>query len=431
MKLKNYSGYIIIAIFLVATFAIWASISPLGTRFANYDVFTHSLGQITGLLGTVLFALTFVLTTRLRFLEDLFGGLDKVYKTHHLLGVSAFVLLLFHPILLVLKFIPSNVNLAATYLWPSGSWAVNYGIIALVGMIILIILTFFVNLKYKVWKNSHKIMGAVFLVALFHIFMVTTDISRSASLKYWMLFVSVIGVCSHIYGSYLKHFVIDDYEYKVISVSANGKINEIKLEAIANQMGFEPGQFIFIKFAQAGFSEKHPFTIASKPGKTITLNVKELGDFTSNLNNLKVGTKAIIEGPYGRFNALKNKKDQIWIAGGIGITPFLSFAEEIEANKSKYSQKIDLYYCVREKEEAIFLEKLMNLKSKAPNLNIHLHCSNKSGRVDVNWIDKESSIAGKSIYICGPPAMAKHLREQLQNKGHNDIYMEEFNFNEN
>ena len=96
-------------------------------------------------------------------------------------------------------------------------------------------------------------------------------------------------------------------------------------------MAFLPGQFVFVDFHQDGISaETHPFSIASTPGQTtLEVVVRSLGDYTSRLMGLKPGAMARVEGPFGRFTYHRHRnRDQIWIAGGIGITPFMSMVQD-------------------------------------------------------------------------------------------------------
>lgn len=419
----------IILIVCLVTFLIWATMMPLKYRFQNYSEGTHSVGQLAGLLGTVLFALTFVLTTRLKIIEDAFSGLDKAYKAHHILGVISFVLLLFHPILLVLNFIPSNIRQAAVYLWPSNSWAVNYGIIALLSMILLISLTFYAKIKYRPWRISHKFMGLVFIIACFHIFLIPTDITWSPLLKGWMAAICAIGLGSHAYGSYLRFYLKKDFLYSVKSIKSSDNITTLELEPHSKSLNFMPGQFVFVSFDHPGLTEKHPFTIASAPGRTLKFMIKESGDFTKKIKEINKGASAHIEGPYGRLNATEDSNNQVWIAGGIGITPFLSFAEA--TSKKKDPPKIDLYYCVQNEKEALALDNLRSITKSHTSLRIILHCSDVHGRINSEVIEKKSGpLLNKNIYICGPISMMNSLEHQLIAKGvpQNKIHKEEFGF---
>ncbi|MEK6855689.1 MAG: ferric reductase-like transmembrane domain-containing protein [Nanoarchaeota archaeon] len=417
--MKLSIGSLWIWILSIVPIFIWLIVRVGTNKFNGYSVFTHSLGQLSGLVGMTMFALTFILTTRLWFIEKYFGGLDKGYKVHHSLGVFAFVLILFHPILLVLNYIPSNINIAAIYFIPSSDWPINFGIIALAGFIILIILTIFAKIAYQKWKFTHKFMGLVFLIACFHVFFVPTDISLYPILRYYMLAVSAIGLISYVYD--LKNdFFKKGYRYKVVAKESLGdKVNLIKLVPINQKMNFKAGQFVFLKFLDSSISqEEHPFTIASAPKNgEIVFAIKSLGDWTSDLKNLKQGVIAEIDGPYGKFCNSQNS-EQIWIAGGIGITPFLSMAEEFARGEKRMS-KIDLYYCIRNREEAVFLPKLQEMSKKlSGKFRVIPYFSENNKRISAKEIIKTSgNLQSKAFMICGPSKMMYSLNNQIKAEG--------------
>ena len=96
-----------------------------------------------------------------------------------------------------------------------------------------------------------------------------------------------------------------------------------------------PGQFCFFQFVKEDISmESHPYTICGTYTEGhITILVKSLGDYTKNLyQKLTINTTALIEGPYGNFDHKLGKEKQIWIAGGVGIAPFVSWCRDFENN---------------------------------------------------------------------------------------------------
>ncbi|MCL4417325.1 MAG: ferric reductase-like transmembrane domain-containing protein, partial [Actinobacteria bacterium] len=104
-----------------------------------------SLSQLASLVGTILLCFSFITASRALFLESWFGGLDKVYKTHQIIGAISFVLLLSHPMFLIANYLP-NRNLALSFIFPGANWANNFGIFALWIMIVIIFFTIYVKL---------------------------------------------------------------------------------------------------------------------------------------------------------------------------------------------------------------------------------------------------------------------------------------------
>lgn len=431
MNLKSNIGILIISLLSILTIVIWFFVRAGTSMFNDYHTAAYSLGQLAGLTGMTIFALTFVLTTRIKLIEDLFGGLDKMYKTHHFMGAFAFVLLLFHPLLLVTKFIPSNIKQAALYLLPGTSWAYNFGIMTLTLMALLIILTLYVNLKYPNWKLSHKFMGLVFFIAILHIFLITTDITFYPILRNYMIFLTGMGGVSYLYGSFIRPYMLKKLSYRVHSVINKKNITLIELSPVNKKLNFEPGQFVFIKFLDENIGkEQHPFTIASSPlNPNIKLAIKNLGDFTSKLGNLKPGTIAEVEGPYGNFNLTSDVNNQIWIAGGIGITPFLSMLDHSVLSDNN-RKNISLYYCTKNLEEALFLEDIISIAKNNNSIKVIPWYSDEKGRISASEIEKRNSIKGAHFLICGPQLMMESLSQQLIKKGvpKSAIHMEDFGF---
>ena len=105
----KYIGPSLIAILLIIPVVIWLRMLPWEQRFGSLGLAWHSLGQITGLVGMVSFSLAIILSARIKFFENFFGGLNKVYIYHHALGGLTLIFLLFHPLLLAVKFL--NISL--------------------------------------------------------------------------------------------------------------------------------------------------------------------------------------------------------------------------------------------------------------------------------------------------------------------------------
>jgi predicted ferric reductase len=413
-------GWPAVFFFSLIPILIWGSMQPLSTRFVNISVSMTSIGQLTALIGTVLLGITFFLSTRLKSVEDSFGGLDKVYKTHHILGTFSFLMLLFHPIFLAVKYAALSPNSAIAFLLPGSNFAVNFGIFALVSMILFLLFTFLISLKYDKWKLTHKFLGLSLLLATIHILFITSDISRNFALKIYLAAFITLGLLSFLYLTLIFGWLVKKYKYEIKKIRNLGNVIEITLEANRGVL-HSPGQFVFVRFPSIS-KEFHPFSIASAPDeKGITIAVKSLGDYTSSIHKLKPGELAIVEGPYGRFGS--NSKEQVWIAGGIGITPFLGMA------KSLGDKKADIYYSVKNKDEAVFLDELENIAKKNKNLKVIPVFTSEQGFITAEIINtKTKNLLEKEILICGPPSMMQSLRKQLKEKGvkNNKIHNEEF-----
>ncbi len=432
MKYKKIIGWTILLAISFLPILPWYFFRP-ETDLSSYANFTHAIGQLTGLIGMTMFALTFMLSTRMRFIEDLFGGLDKVYVVHKILGATSLILILFHPIFLVLKYVPSNMELAAKYLLPFDALAVDLGIIALLVMIILIFVSFYFKIRYQIWKFSHEFLGLAFILALLHIILVRGIVSRDYIFEgyyAYVIIVGIIGLSGFIYGLIIKRR-LNQYEYKVDNVILKNDIYDITMSPESNPMKYKSGQFIFLKFYSKKLTkEPHPFSIASSSSNPkVRVVVKNLGDYTSRLSELKKGDKVMVEGPYGRFNYARNHADQVWIAGGIGITPFIGMAEDLKGKKNK--NQITLFYSVRQKDDFIALEQFRAIEKSTDTFKIVPWATSEHGRLTIENIIKETGkLKNKEFYLCGPKEFKNSLTNALIQQGasKSKIYSEEFEF---
>ena len=135
----------------------------------------------------------------------------------------------------------------------------------------------------------------------------------------------------------------------------------------------------------------------------------------------------MIDGPYGNFSYKKSKsKNQIWIAGGIGITPLLCMSKCLESDYN-----VDLYYSVKENKEAIRMGDLHDIAQKNPNFKCNLWVTTDKGYINSGVIASLSNgLEGKEIFLCGPKVFMESLKEQFISLGVdiNKIHYENFSF---
>ncbi|MBI3671811.1 ferric reductase-like transmembrane domain-containing protein [Candidatus Azambacteria bacterium] len=428
MNLRKFLTWSVLWVISFFPVLIWFLYQPTTGKFSDVFSFFGSLAQISGLVGMAMFSVVLVLSARFVFVEKAFGGLDKLYKAHHILGGLAFSFLLFHPVFSAIKLAQISFSAALSLFFPSNNNALNFGIFSLLAMIILLVITFYANFKYNTWKWTHKFLGLAFLFAIAHTLLIPSDVSRSGFLKYYILTLAVFGVLAYSYRTLFQRRLVKKYKYTVSEVRLLGdNVFEITMQPKGAAMKFVSGQFIFISFLDDLLGrEAHPFSLVSSPSEGfLKISVKSLGDFTAKLGKLQAGTEAEIEGPFGGFSYGKyGHKEQIWIAGGIGITPFLSMLSSI-GEKSEY--KVDLYYCVKNKGEAVYIPTFE--KWKNPNVRIIPFYSDESGFINAGIIEKESSgVLNKDILLCGPPGMMNALKDQFLDRGVKikNIHYEEF-----
>jgi predicted ferric reductase len=179
------------------------------------------------------------------------------------------------------------------------------------------------------------------------------------------------------------------------------------------------GQFAFLSFRGNGLTEEHPFTLSCAPAqdRTLRFSIKDLGDYTRRLRqSVEVGGEALISGPYGHFSMPSGRDPQVWVGAGVGITPFLAFAESL---KGKQTGPVKLYYCVRERDDIPYAVDLEKIAEEVGNLEVIIVNSAEGVRLTPERIvaDLGGSVSQAHLFFCGPVAMRKALKSGLVLKG--------------
>lgn len=412
---KDNAGWFAITILTTIPVVRWMMLVPLDMRFRSLSVTLTSIADILGFIGMMLFAITLIMSIRASVFEDFFGGMNKVYVAHHLAGSLSLVFLLFHPLFSVAMYATISMKSAALLLLPGADWSINFGIYSLLLMMILLIITIFMKLPYQIWKLTHQFLGLAFFLGGLHVYLIPTDVAVDPFLRYYTLGFAVVALIGYTYRTLLGRVLVKRTPYQVAAVRQVGKdILELELNPLQNPITYMPGQFMFIHFkSQALSREIHPFSISSSPSqRELRITVKALGDYTRMLPNLKRGDKAFVEGPYGRFSAeMYSNRNQIWIAGGIGITPFVSMARSFY----NLDYRVDLYYIVRSATDAVYAAELAYISKNNPNFRLIVFETAKYGHANMEWIGRTSGgLADKEIFLCGPPPMMHTMKQQMR-----------------
>lgn len=377
------------------------------------------IGEFSGLYGFMLYSVTLVLAGRWKFLAEKFSSLKEMYSVHRDLGELTLTVLLLHPLFLAVQYLVVSFQSAAEFLILDLNYV--YGQVGLLILVLGIAATIYVNLPYKTWRYTHKVMGAVFLLGFIHAYTVESDIFYSAALNLYFLVFAVAGFGSFLYRSVLGKYLVPRKDYSVNRVEQlNPEMVEIFLEPEDEGMDYSPGDAAFFSFQDDNVpSETHPFSIAHREGRGFSIIVKALGDFTSELkDSVRENMSVKVEGPYSDIEF--EGRTQVWVAGGSGIPPFLGKARELDSGDD-----VHLYYTVSEKSEAVHVEEFRILEKELDGFSFTLHLSDKEGFITADNLE----IDGYSNFIfCGPPPMMESLEEQLKQRNvkSESIQAEEF-----
>ncbi len=425
---KDIAGWLLLVGFIAVPVVLWQSYTGT-SAWASTSSSLRSIGQLSGLIGASLFSLNFILAARLGWVEELMSGLPRIYTFHHFSGIAALILLLMHPLFLGLQYLPFSFSLVVDFFVPDFSDKPKLlGAIALLTIVVLLFITLFMRIAYHKWKATHQWLGLALLLASLHVYLIPGHLSSAPGLRYYMVSVIIAGLVAFTYRVLFGRWLIRRYPYKVNKVNVHDNGTEVILSPLGKPVRYKAGQFFFIRVHDAAevSKESHPFSFTSPPGKKyISFTAKPIGDYTATLKLLSPKTTVDIEGPYGRFIFNDARQNQVWIAGGIGITPFMSRARELLDGQQA---RVTLYYIVRNKKDAIFLKELTDIAAKNNNFELRVWESSKKGRLSTDDIIEVNDAAPRSYFICGPDLMMKSLKQGLLKAGVNrgDIYTEEF-----
>ena len=427
-----FLGLLPAVIFLLTSTAIdWGSTAAV----------LNTSGRLAGVAGLSFMLLAAVLSSRVPGFDKVFGGLTKLWFTHHRLAAVSFLLLLAHPVLLAFSGMTVSVDAGFSILFPSNSaTAVIIGWLALIVMMVFLApsFAFFGNPDYQRWKFIHKLAGVALLLALVHSFLLARQVNYLWEYILWSLYGGLAVLALLFRWGFSKKLWYKRHgrlPYQVVNTSTPlPGVVELELQAQREQLVYEPGQFVYFtpydRQLAAGYAQEHPYTIASAPGEAnLRIAVKDLGDASRALQSIAIGSPVRVEGPYGAFfpdSAFKNS--ELWIAGGIGITPFLSRAKHFADRESEVD--VHCILCVQDEARALYREELEAIAARLPGFTLTMHYFYREGPINEGFLKTHCpDFSGRSCYVCGPPPLLNCMLRILRSAGvpSKQIHTEEFN----
>ncbi|MBA3401541.1 MAG: ferric reductase-like transmembrane domain-containing protein, partial [Actinobacteria bacterium] len=278
-KLASLRGRVVLAALCAIPLVLWARSAPLDPRFTGQFAALTSIAVLFAYAGTSAFALNIVLGARLRPVEALLGGLDRMYKTHRVLGQAAFLLLLAHVAFILASRATISSDAALDLLRPAVGWTVFAGVLAFGGMTLAIVLTLFVRLGHEVFVYVQRAFGFVFLVASYHVFTTPGARDDSRALNLYMALLATLGIAAFVYRSLLGNVLVRRRRYRVVTVSRLDEfVTEIVMEPAGKPLAFSPGQFVFVNFRSLALSEQfHPLELSLRR-RTFSIRAGEIAN---------------------------------------------------------------------------------------------------------------------------------------------------------
>ncbi len=390
---------------------------PLLPEHPNTALFSLYLGT----LSLILMGLAQFMATRFSWLQSIFGGLDRIYVLHKWIGITALGALLLHDT------IDADIDGIAPETFLTDI-AETFGELSLYGILILVIITIATFIPYHLWRWTHRFMGAFFALSTFHYLFIIKPFGNFEPLGLYTLFFCCIGLFGYLYTLLPRQLAGAGFRYRISQVDLIGDNSVLTLTPDSSSTGktkglkHRAGQFAFLSIRRDGLEEAHPYTISAAPrdDQSLEFTIKSLGDFTHALQRSQqtgslVNTEVFVKGPYGLFEKPRGKKTSVWVAGGIGITPFKAWADTMTPEDAT----CHLFYCVSSADDAVHLPYLTSLATKLDGFHLHVIESRTQGRLTAQQIlDTVGEPASALLaYFCGPKPMRRALADGLIKQG--------------
>jgi predicted ferric reductase len=394
--------------------------------------------QLSGILAIGCMSLAMILALRPRWPERWLGGLDKMYRLHKWLGIGGLVLAIVH------------------WLWSQGpKWAGSLGWLerpargappaienpvqqalqsqrglaeavgewAFYAAVVLIVAALVRRIPYRLFYKTHRLLAVAYLVLVFHTAVLT-------KFSYWTTPLGLVLAVLLAYGSVAAVVVL--FRQVGAGRRTSGVIARLHyydplhvlegdVEITGEWPGHTAGQFAFVTADPAEGS--HPFTIASAwdPARPmLTFIAKELGDYTRTLRQaVHVGQPVVVEGPYGRFTFDDDRPRQIWVGGGIGITPFIARMKQLAQSRrvgGAAGQEIELFHTTADYSDEAIAK--LGADAGAAGVRLHVLHDPRDGQLSGERI--RAAVPGwreASLWFCGPVGFGAALRDDLAAHG--------------
>ncbi|MEO0493848.1 MAG: ferredoxin reductase family protein [Actinomycetota bacterium] len=383
-----------------------------------------AFGLFIGAASIVLMAWSFVLAIRIRFLERFFGGLDSMYRVHRWAGSLAIVAMFLHTS--AEPEIEGGIRGASESLADQAEGVAGFGEMMLYVLIGLSLLRWF---PYRWWRLSHKLLGIPFAFASWHFFTAEKTYANGSPWGWYFGLIMLAGLAGWIWRSGVISALLPGHRYRVASAIVRDTTLDLELEPDGRPMTHEAGQFAVVKIQKKGLTEPHVFTIASPPDAgRLRFYIRDLGDWSAKLlGEDLVGSRVIVEGPYGRFDPYGNGDGHlVWVAGGVGITPFLSAIAALPAGVDVVDRPT-LVYCVPREADATAIEALRQAEADG-RIRLEVFASREGRRFTPARFSEVvgDRLAGAHVAVCGPAGLVADVAETARRGGAHEIETEDF-----
>jgi predicted ferric reductase len=416
-------GYVVVAVLVAIALAIYFA------EAANLDKrgFWFIVGEASGITAAVLLPIAVIMTARLPILEWLFGDLTRVYVGHAIIGMTMLAVVSVHPLLYVTGTLKAGTRDAAHVIVPFHLVVLDW--ISYLAIAAALLITLFVRMRFAWWRLTHMLLGLAMLLTGYSILISseTFDTFKIPALRYYLFVLYGLAAAAFIWVAIISRLLDPKREYKITDVIHHEGAGAVELRArpVGKPIDFVAGQFVHVDLVDDRLQikrdfEGHPYSIITAPGEDeIGLVIEARGKHTRRIQEIAASdeARALVHSPHGRFAIERPEQSkQLWVAGGVGVTPFMSMAAELAAHPERYGDRdITLVLIVDHAEQAYAAERLRACQQRFPGL--HVHVWNTETRRRPTGEDLAELVKGSprelAVMLCGPEGMVDSLEQQL------------------
>jgi predicted ferric reductase len=386
-----------------------------------------SAGRLTGLLASDLLLVQVLLMARLPPVERAVGQ-DRLARWHRWSGFGSFTLMLTHIVLITWGYAAGNLgavpgtfwNLTVTY---PGMLLALAGTLCLVMVVVTSIRAARRRLRYESWHLLHLYAYLGVGLALPHQLWTGQEFLASpAATVYWWTLWAAAAAAILVWRVGLPLYRTVRHDLRVTSVvPEDHDVVSVYLTGRAlHRLPVTAGQFLTWRFLTGpGWTRAHPYSLSAAPGgRSLRITVKTLGDGSALVRSLRPGTRAVVEGPYGRLTERPRTRTRVaFIGAGVGITPLRALAEELPyapgdavllqraTGRPLFTQEFEML--ARERGlEMIWLPG----RRRSPDSWLGEGAPTDDLTLLRRWIP---DVADRDVYVCGPEAWTAAVRRTL------------------
>jgi len=385
----------------------------------------QTISRFAALIGTYFALLGILLVSRIPWVERGVGH-DRLITWHRKLGPWSLYLIGFHVLLITVgyagqfqeKILGEFINILTTFNW---MWAALAGFIFMITAGITSYKKARAKLSYEAWWTIHVSTYLAIALSFMHqILNGPMFISHPLNKAFWIFLYSAMVFCIVYWRIALPTYRSFRHGLKVEKIVVEGPnmVSVIMHGRDLDKLGAQGGQFFGWRFIAKGHAlASHPYSLSASPtAHYLRITVKDLGDHSRSMADLKPGTRVFMEGPYGAFTAGRaSRKHVVLVGGGVGITPIRALMEEFRAGV-----QLDVIFRASQADDLILREEMDYLASKSEgSIRVHyLVGSRKIHPMDAKSLKElVPRFADSDIYICGPAPLVEAVREAAKDLG--------------